>query len=92
VLLPFMWHVDCACFNGLWGRAGWAPADGAPAPRSCLYPAPGRGLACTIYTRRILGKGLGGGAGRRPGPAPPLGEPRSKLASCQFVMHGEMST
>jgi hypothetical protein len=75
----FMWHVHCACFNGLWGRAG-LPLTGCRCARAFLCPALGRGLArAWRYARRTTvgpGLGLGSGAGRRPQRSP---EPRSKL-------------
>jgi hypothetical protein len=84
VLLPFMRHVHCACFNGLWGQGG-LPLTGRQrcARAFARHPAAGWRALCTPH--------IGEGARWRGGEAP-LGEPRSKLASCQFVMHGEMST
>jgi hypothetical protein len=66
VLLPFMWHVHCACFNGLWGRGG-LPLTGWRGASAALVHLPStRSRAGARYARRISGKGLGGGAGRRP--------------------------
>jgi hypothetical protein len=80
-------HVACALRlfqRPLWGQAGWAPADGAPALRSCLCPAPGRrGLARAMHAA-YWGKGAVAGRGGATGGA--------QIKACQFVMHGEMST
>ena len=73
VLLPFMWHVHCACFNGLWGRCGLPLMGRQRCARAfARHPAAGWRALCTPH--------IGERARWRGGEAP-LEEPRSKLAS-----------
>jgi hypothetical protein len=78
VLLPFMWHVDCACFNGLWGRGG--------------FPLTGRQRRARAFTRHpaadwraLYAPHIGEGARWQGGEAPLGG---AQIKACQFVMHG----
>ena len=78
MLLPFMWHVHCACFNGLWGRGG-LPLTGRRC--FCLSPALGRGLARAMHA---ADRGWGLAVLRRRAIKPPL-EGRMSSSNYNFI-------
>jgi hypothetical protein len=73
-----MWHVGCACFNGLWGRRG-LPLTGRQRRARAFTRHPAADWRA-LYTPHI-GEGARWRGGEAPLPQPPWGSPNQSAPS-----------